>query len=160
MGRLLKHKDTPEPGRWRTVTGDQARQWREEARGRIASGKSAMLEYDPVRQLGLDVAPGTSEQGEIETPRRENPREPRDTVEEMARIQLEWVLDGSREQVLHRVAILKRSAGWTHLTDDEALRQLRELAFKLARRDAERRYDELGLLRNGVAAGVSLRAGA
>lgn len=149
MAHLLKHKNTPEPGVWRTVGGDQAKVWREGARQRVATGQSR-LEFDRVNQLGIDVAPGDYESGIIEKPRAEKPREPMDTVETLAKMNLDWVLSGTKEQVLHKVRILKKSSGMTHLTDEDAAQQLSQLAFKLARRDAEQRYKEMNLLRPAV----------
>lgn len=162
MAHLLKHKDTPEPGVWRTVSGDQARKWRADVRQKMMAAPrgSVTTEFDIGRHHSIEQAPGTSEQGIIEKPRQETPREPRETVEELSKVMIDWVFGAGRTEARHRVRILKKSSGMSHLTDEDALNQLHVLAEKLARMDAERRYQEMALLRNSVAPGVSLRAGA
>lgn len=165
MAHLLKQKDAPEPGVWRSVSGDQARDWRRGVRDRMekAPRGAVTTEFDVGRHQGLEVAPGTAEQGVIEPPpARENPREPRDTVEQLTKLMLDWVFGGTKDEAMHRVRIVKKSSGMSHLTDEEAANDLHNLAVKVAKMDAERRYKEMALLRNTlvVPGGVSLRAGA
>jgi hypothetical protein len=144
MAHLLTQKDTPEPNRWRFIRGDTGRKWREEVRDRVKSRRST-TEFDVGRHNDLEEAPGNREQGVVEAPAAEKPREARETVEELTRLMLENILSGTEQERLRRVQLLKQTTGMGHLSDADALEQLSTLARKLAQMDAERRYAEMGI---------------
>ena len=141
MVRLRKHKDTPQPGVWRDITADDARKWRRDAEQRVLEKRGGMLEYD-IGRHAYGPGEGTREQGIIDVPKAEKPREGRETVEELARRTMDWVLDGTREEVQHKVKIVQQSSGMSHLTQAEALEQIQNLSKKLAEMDAQRAYAE------------------
>lgn len=146
MARILKHKDTPQPGVWHMVRGDFARTWRKNTREKLTTQSGVSLEFSVTRQENIDEAPGTHETGVVEAPAKEKPRQPLETVEELARMMVENILAQPHEGRIRRIQLLKANSGMGHLTDEEALDQLTHLAHKLARRDAERRYKEMNLL--------------
>lgn len=157
MAHLLKQKDVPEPGRWRLIRGDEAARWREAAREKLATRPrgSVVIEYDVGRHTSIEEAPTLNrETGIIERPKAEKPRAPMETIEVLSKMMLESILSGTEEQRLRRIQLLKaQTVGLDHLTDAEALDQVATLVDKLVRRDAERRYKEMGILNPAVIRG-------
>lgn len=150
MAHLLQRKDEAPPNEWQAIRGDAARQWRQGVRERMQKAPKGQVttEFDVARHNAIEEAPTLNrETGIIERPTVERPREARETIEVLTQMMLDNILDESKgEQArLQRIQLLKQTAGWGHLTDAEALDQLSTLAAKLARRDAERRYAEMGL---------------
>ena len=147
--RLLKHQNTPEPGRWHWITPKKAKAWRQKVSRNLATKPrgSVIYEYDTARTVGLERAPvNEAGQAVVEAaPARTDVRDPRETVQVLIEQYLEWVRSaGSKDVLRKRVELIQKSGKLTHLTVDEAVDQIHNLTEKLARADAERVYRQYG----------------
>ncbi len=147
----MKHKDTPQPGIWRSVNQTQIKDWRKKVRDDLATKPKGSIryEFDTGRTQGLGEA-DTNLAGDavMEQPKPLGIRDARDTVETLIQGTLDWVREaGSKDELRRRVAILQHSGKMSHMSLDEATSQMYNLAEKLAVADAERVYNERGLNR-------------
>lgn len=148
---LLQRQEEPEPGRWRTLGHGQAAEWRKSVREKMETMPRGVIttEFDVGRHNNIDETLTLNrETGVIERPKKEKPREPREAMEILTKMMIDSILEApTRELQIRKVQLLKaQTVGLDHLTDDQALEQLASLAGKLVRRDAERRYAEMGLI--------------
>lgn len=129
---------------WRSISSDEIKRWRDEARRKVAQNPGHRWEYNTAHRQGLEYQapdqPG-GDQVTMERPRPERIREARDTVEVATREMISWVTE-DRAQFMHRVRMLKQMGNFQHLTDEQAAEQLWNLCYELSQADAKRVYAE------------------
>lgn len=160
--RIPKYADSPEPGMWVPMSASDVANWRKAAfervgggrarvfesrGGGVVRGKGGTLERDVIRVNETTSARHHGDQAELDVDQPTGIREARETVQILASDILAWVREKPElyeERVKHLVSRAKAAGALAHLSDEDAARQVHELAQKLAEGDAERGYAEWG----------------
>jgi hypothetical protein len=146
---LLKYAGQPDRRVWRAVAPDEIGAWREKAYAAPFNreGRIVTLEENRAAHFGWDQ-PSVSSDGVpvLERPPAERPAEGREVTEMLTRDILDQMLYWAKydpELFREKIRLMKQTGHMTHLTDEEAARQVHDLCRKLAESDVQRVHTQL-----------------
>lgn len=142
---LLKYTDTPEPGVIRWASADELAAFRKKVRVDLGNREHRRIEYfnDFSTDKSIDVVERDPAGNPIiEKPAPAKPRDPREltdllTHEVLAKHML-YMARYAPDAYIRKIREYKQTAGWGHLTDEQAADQVVELCQKLAQATAQK----------------------
>lgn len=151
--RILQYQGTPDRGVWHPMSETEIKDWRKQAREKVAAGgrvvpgrggvirgRGGSLEWSTAH---TDQAVFTEAEGNAATvdppPREKGRLEAREAVEAVMKSYLDWAKEDP-DAFLARVRQLQAAGEMTHLSAEEAATQLYEMAERIARDDVERAF--------------------